>query len=370
MIGNINGGKGDDTMLVQGTSATNKVTITGNIDGGEDSDKLTVTFASVTGDIIMGAGNDGDANDVKFDTNAVINGRIIGNSGDDTVHVNNNASIDDVFMDSPSAATPVGVANGVGRTAGTDHLWINGSAVQLDSAKRLDGGDDVSDADGKIDILHLNGWSGTAPTLTNWERINLTSAASVVLPRETTAGTINIANGTTLRPMDDNTGNDVAAHNITANVVNNGTLTYQDSATNDNPTITGNYSGTGRVLLDINSSDHGSDILTITGDNTGTIDININNLATTSDSQDIPLVTVNGSNKGSAIINGGGDTYTVGGVTYKLKLLGSTWTLVVQKQQSAPATVPAIGWLSLLSMIGLMVITVFSYKRRIRQCLQ
>lgn len=367
VIGNIFSRGGIDTMLIQGDDATNRVTVTGNINGGGGSDLLDVSYATINGNITMGNGNDGDGDDVRFRQDAIVNGRIVGNNGDDTTHIDDNASIDNVFMDDPAAVNPVGVANGVTGNAGTDNLWINGANVQLDAAMRLDGGDDVSDADGLIDQLHFNGWSGTAPTLTNWERINLTNAAVIVLPRDTTAGTINIAAGTTLRPMDDNSGADVAAYNITANVVNNGTLTYQDGATNDTPQITGDYSGNGQLLLDIDTSDNSSDVLTINGDNTGTINIVVNNLGATSNWQNIPLVTVTGAT-GNATVNGG-NTYTGGGVNYQLQLLGNTWTLVpVSRALLGGATqpVPATGLWALLTMVALMLGGVFTRQRQSR----
>lgn len=370
VVGNSNGGTGNDSFVCDGSTATNGSFITGNILAGDGADVFHIYDSStVVGDIDAGAGDD-----VEFDFNndSAITGTIIGGAGSDIIHLNDNAKVDDVFMDDDNAA--IGVPGNATIGQGNDHLWLNGANIQVAGTVRLDGGDDYSTpSDNLTDILHLNGWSGTAPQLTNWELIELTNGANVYVAQNTDAGAWSTAVGTTLRAD----GTTVMTGDVTnegtlilldtatsGGVTNNGDIIAEDGNTDDNPVNNGDVSG-GNVHLDVNPANHGSDILTITGDNTGTLVIFLNNIDTTnsSDSQNIPLVVVNG-NSGSATLEGGAMTYVAGGVTYDLLLLGDTWTLVPRLAPTPAQPVPAISNFGLFSMLLVMLLGAFAFTHR------
>lgn len=368
--GDSEGGDGNDHFICDGSTTTNGSSITGNIIAGNGADAFHIYDRStVTGDIDAGAGDD-----IEFDFNndSTVTGTIIGGAGSDVIHLNHNAKVDNVFMDDNNAA--IGVPGNTTIGQGSDNLWLNGSNIQVATTVRLDGGDDYSTpSDNLTDVIHFNGWSGTAPQLTNWELIELTNGANVYIAQNTDAGAWSTAVGTTLRAdgttvMTGEVTNDgtlILLDTATSGgVVNNGDIIAQDGNTDDNPVNNGNVSG-GNVHLDVNPANHGSDILTITGDNTGTLVIYLTNIDTTnsSDSQNIPLVVVNG-NPGSATLENGAMTYTAGGVIYDLLLLGDTWTLVPRLAPTPPQPIPAISNFGLFSLLLMTLLGAFACTAR------
>ncbi|WP_218110585.1 autotransporter outer membrane beta-barrel domain-containing protein [Ostreibacterium oceani] len=137
-------------------------------------------------------------------------------------------------------------------------------------------------------------------------------------------------------------------------VINNSLLTLSDDATDDTPTIIGDFENNGTVRLDINTGTHESDLLTIDGNVTAPLVIYLNNLdPANSDIMNIPLIRVTGD-ANSASLSDGTTTYIAAGVTYQLRLIADTWTLV--PRIGPPAPIPANHFLSLLLLIGLMIL--------------
>lgn len=123
------------------------------------------------------------------------------------------------------------------------------------------------------------------------------------------------------------TGGGSGLYSISTFLTHNGTITMADNAVGDALTVSGDYTGTGTLMLDIDTATATADTLTILGDASGTTGLSFNNLsANAANGQDILLVTVAGSSTGDnfALIGG---PLTVGAYFYDLAYTGSSFVL-------------------------------------------
>lgn len=150
---------GDDVVQLSGGS------VGGSIDTGAGADQIALLGGLVVGDV-----NAGDDDDVVVLDGADVSGGIRGGSGSDSIELSSGSvgfvegnDGDDLIVWANAAATvgAGGLNNGaILGGSGSDIVVINDPTIDL-SAMTLDGGDDVSAADGFVDVLALlNGWSG------------------------------------------------------------------------------------------------------------------------------------------------------------------------------------------------------------------
>jgi hypothetical protein len=338
-----------------------------------------------------GAVEGGKANDtIRF-----INGgnaySVTGGHGDDTIIVEDDTQFNKcifvndrnksvacgIYGDEPYASEPGGrpvAAHGDDNiTLKNGHLLdivVNGGdgsdSVSIFSPVRLfksvlDGGDDREIADGFVDTLTFDGWSGdlNGSLLVNWEQIVFQNGARIsfdtgmvstghepgTAPQTNLPYGLNIVNGASL----------VLSHDLTVegNVHNEGTIDLlQDGNVTTRLIVENDYSGdAGTVALDVVLNDASlilSDRLIINGASSGTTWLQLHNLngmggqTPTGDNEGILLVEVHGSANGTFALRGG--SVIVNGYEYKL-VQGSSgnWYLQsdkIEKKLPEPTPTP------------------------------
>lgn len=231
---------------------------------------------------------------------------------------------------------------------GSDSLTVNGTDISQISL--IDGGDDVSTADGYVDRLTLAGINGPQPAakFLNWERISLTGSSDLTLTGSSLAtgsgalageamGLV-ITAGNTLRFQD-------AAFSVNGDLGNQGQVALANSRTGDVLTVSGDYAGGGTLALDVVLGDSSSaaDHLVVQGDTGATpTTLAISNLggagaATSGDG--ILVVQVGGTSAANAFALPAPGYTDVGGFRYQLAQVGSNWYL---QAKAIPGTDPEV----------------------------
>ncbi len=219
---------------------------------------------------------------------------------------------------------------------GSDSLTINGTDIS--QITLIDGGDDVSTADGFVDRLTLAGINGPQPAakFLNWERINLTgnsdlslTGSSLVTGSGALAGEamgLVVNAGNTLRFQD-------AAFSVSGDLGNQGQVVLANSQAGDVLTVTGNYAGGGSLALDVVLGDSSSAadhlVVQVNTDATPTT-LAISNLGGTgaaTSGNGILLVQVAGSSAANAFTLLAPGYIDAGGFRYQLAQVGSNWYL-------------------------------------------
>jgi outer membrane autotransporter protein len=278
----INRGKGSTTVVASGA-------LVGRDNGLVAANTATGTTLSVTAKDVTGAASGISTNSLGTGATTIsVSGKIAGGTGvgisasnaAGTTATINLAATADVSATSGNAILNNGgnsvlnVANGAG-LRGTVRLGDGSDTANFALASTeafigitaLDGGDNLSAADGFVDTLNLNGvgnYDLVGARVTNWEAININAGTVGFSDAIITAGALNVANGTTL-----NGGNSlVATANVT--IAANGTLQAGNAAGNSRTRIVGNLASAGLVNL---SGPAGSakagDTLAVTGNFTG-----------------------------------------------------------------------------------------------------
>lgn len=255
--GNVNSGNGDDVVLIDGTA------ITGILETRGGNDIITLASGSVTGAILAGDN-------------------------------------DDTFTWSGGTLTSFNAGNG------SDNALV--TAINFDGSQNLDGGDDISIADGFIDTLTINGVTATinAGNISNWENIIIDggtlSFANGLLATGSDAGTgLTLQNGGTLDAA--------GGFALTGNINNGGIITSQNNVVGDIISVSGNYTGNGgQLLIDTVLGDDASitDLLTINGNTSGATTVTVQNVGGTGaqTNNGIEIIQVTGASAGNFILNG------------------------------------------------------------------
>ena len=114
---------------------------------------------------------------------------------------------------------------------------------------------------------------------------------------------------------------------MSGNVVNNGIITTQDGAVGDVLTIAGDYSGTGALNVDIDTSMDTGDTIAIAGNSSGTTLITTTNLTpAVATGNDITVVTVGGTSTAGDFALAGGPV-TAGAFDYGLEYQAGSFVL-------------------------------------------
>ncbi|MPV85395.1 autotransporter outer membrane beta-barrel domain-containing protein [Ostreibacterium oceani] len=306
-----------------GSLLDGRVTLTRN------ADSMSVENASVRGDINLGAGDD----ELTISVSEIV-GDVFAGAGSDEVNV----------------------------LAGAD----------LTSVALLDGGDDVSSADGMIDTLNFDGLRITAPEMVNWELTNVINGANVTFAMDLTTETLTTDSTSTAVLAD--------ALTITGDVVNDGTINMQSGTATGTATIDGSLTGSGTLAISIDVGTDIADVLTVTGGSTGaSIAIRPNPIsAVPATGNDVLVATVNGTTAaGDFTLPNGTTMQTINGVTYELVLVGNNWFL---RANGTPmiAKIPSTSVWGLLAVMLVMMFaamatmvmatTTAAARRQARQC--
>jgi len=193
---------------------------------------------------------------------------------------------------------------------GDDTLIVKDLAV-ISTVPVLDGG-------AGVDALTFDGWTGTlhsdtlAPSVINWEQIALTNSTTLTLPGDLFAVAftdLTIDATSTLVAK----GSSPGIYTLTGDVDNDGTITMLDDLdATDHLTIDGNYVGhNGTLKADINTATSATDLLTITGDASGSTAVVLNEVGTldsfgrnTPPAAPIQVVVVEGTSTSNAFFFG------------------------------------------------------------------
>ena len=295
---------GDDTFDVSGA-------VTTPIDLLDGDDVVTVSATgNITGDTVLGLGND-----VFNLAGGISTGDLY---GDGTTA--DSADGDDVFN-----WTGGDLAGGFFGGNGSDTTTI-ASAALYDGSQILDGGDDVSAADGWSDTLVFSDFNGIvgAGTLINWENVTVEGGSITFAGGALTVGSeaglgLTLNDGVLL-----NAGGGFA---LTGNLINSaGVIDAQDGSAGDTVTISGDYVGGGQFRTDVDFTADTADVLSIGGSVvSGNTLIVVNDVSTgEATGNDILVVDVSGTAAADAFSSA---SVISGAVTYDLQQIDQDFFL-------------------------------------------
>ncbi|RVN56882.1 autotransporter outer membrane beta-barrel domain-containing protein, partial [Sinorhizobium meliloti] len=328
------GAKASGLRALAGPGGGNEVTLGGKVTAGSApavhtigsaGSKITIgSAAEIDGSASGTAIRDGDsdldaADETGGNSTATLAGKVTGDVvmglGNDIINLTGGVLDGDVYGDDRSASA----ADGDDSFTWSGGTWLssffggNGSDTATVSAQSydgthhyLEGGDDVSTADGWTDRLTLSGVTASAngANIVNWEIVTLDAADVTILDGALEAGSepetgLFLTNGSVLNGSDafaltgnmaiDGTsqfiafGEDIASgvYSISGNLVNAGTVDMQDGGTGDVLSVGGNYTGAenSTVYIDTYLGDDASptDRITVGGDTAGSTAISIGN---------------------------------------------------------------------------------------------
>ncbi|NTE90303.1 autotransporter outer membrane beta-barrel domain-containing protein, partial [Agrobacterium tumefaciens] len=316
------------------------VSSAGSVTGGSGSAAAAVHTSGAAGgtiDIASSAVLDGsrsgiaildESGAVVVTTSGVLTGDILTNGGNDTINLTGGSvvgKIDSGADDDTFTWTGGTLTGGFYGQNGSDTAVV--SAAEYNGSQVLDGGDDVSVADGWVDSLTLSGVTVTAPgaNIVNWETVRLDAANLTISDGALTVGSdpgmgLFLTNGSTLDGLNafaltgnvdidgtstfTATGGGAGVYSVSGDLANAGIVTMQDGVPGDVLTVGGNYTGNGGTLvLDtyLGTDGSASDLLHVAGDTSGTSLLKVVNAGgpgaqTTSDG--IRVVQVDGASNG------------------------------------------------------------------------
>lgn len=290
---------------------------------GADADGISVMAAEditvdVAGTVRGGAGNGaaittttgaGDLSTITLrsgaDVGAASGVAVVNDPGDSTVLVESGARVAGQFL--------LGL--------GSDTLTFDGADIS--ALTLLDGGDDLSEADGAIDRLTFAGVTGAlaGANLTGWESVLVDGGALRFTDSALAVGAapgfgLTLANGGAIE-----LGTSFA---ITGNISNGGIIALGDGAAGDRLTIAGDYTGTGgTITLDtvLGGDSSATDRVTISGDATGSTGLLVSPAggAGAETALGIQLVAVGGTSSADAFFLANGAPLERGAFVYALE---------------------------------------------------
>ena len=124
------------------------------------------------------------------------------------------------------------------------------------------------------DTLKFSNSSGSlnGDKVTNWEAVEINDGSTISFSNNSlTADMLSINTGGTLNMLS-------GAFALTGSLGNLGTFNMSDDNTNDSVTVSGDFSGGGKLTMDVDTTADTSDTLVITGNSSGTTEIIFTNL--------------------------------------------------------------------------------------------
>lgn len=187
--------------------------------------------------------------------------------------------------------TGASVAGDISLGDGSDNLTFAGGSFDTDA--EFNGGDDIDATDGSVDVLTFVGSSGSlgGGNIENWEQVNIGAGSAITLDNfGMTAGTTTVDVGGTLSFVRDLFTFGGAGIFDGGNLTNAGTVTLQNGTAADTVTVSGDYTGGGRLLIDVDFAADTADTLTVQGAVSGVTSIEIADVSTTTASGNEILV--------------------------------------------------------------------------------
>jgi outer membrane autotransporter protein len=344
----IEGAGGADTISVLGNASVASVNGAGaGSDGSAAADAGNTILVNTTGTVGTVLGGD-QADAITLTAGTV--GPVLAGGGADVIAAGGAAIASiDAGAGNDTATWSAGAVGSVAMGNGSDALVV--SAATYDGSQVLDGGDDLSSADGMVDTLTLKNLTvaATGAKILNMENVVIdggrVSFSDNALTTGSDAGTgLSIVNGGALDAGDafaltgnltvnagstfDGTGAGAGVYSISGNLANNGLVTTKDGVVGDTITVAGNYSGTGVLSVDINTATDTIDTLVIAGDVTGgPTTVVVNNLSPLGASGNaLTVIAVGGTSAaGDFVLDGG--SLTAGAFDYNLAHQGSNFVL-------------------------------------------
>ncbi|WP_075216284.1 hypothetical protein [Mongoliimonas terrestris] len=307
--GTVTGGGGDHAAIRLGGPGRGTVTILadGVVDGAASG--VAIRVGDGLADLDLDGVADetvGAAGPVTVTTAGTVRGDALLGSGDDTFQLAGGSYTGDVFgaAGDDSFVWSAGDLNsGFYGGDGADVLWI-GPDAGYEGTEVMDGGDDLSLADGFLDRLTIDGQtvSLTGSTLRNFEIIALNGTDLAVTDGLVSAGTdlgtgVLLVDGAVLRAGDGLTvaanleladgtrligaGGGGGTFAVLGSLTNDGTITLTDDRPGDRLVVAGDYRGDGTVELDLDLHTGTADRIAIGGGHAGgTTRIVVNDVST------------------------------------------------------------------------------------------
>ncbi len=325
--------------------------------GGTIDISSNTTLGSVSDVAIRDGDQDGNGIDeaatlgnVVITTAGTINGKIIMGLGNDTLNFTGGSVTGNIYGDDTAETASDGddVVNWTGGTLtggiftgnGSDTVTISSS--EYTGVEILNGGDNLSIADGWIDVLTFKDIQADVDgtKISNWEQLVIDNSIIKFLAP--------VVQGT-----------------LVSNI-NGGAMNMQDGNAIDTLTVNGNYTGTAgsQIIIDSVLGDNSSatDTLTIQGDTSGTTQISINNLggvggATTGNG--ILLITVVGNSNG--IFTLANSTNRAGDFVYDLVKIGNNWYL---QSRYMPLSIPSLNQYGIALLLLLLLLISVNMRER------
>lgn len=241
-----------------------------------------------------------------------------------------------------------GLVGNVDLGAGDDSMAIKGLS-DISMVSTLSGGD------GGGDDLVFQGWSGTlVEKVIDWESVQVAGDSEVDLgvDKEITPSTgsslhMTIGPSAVVYAR----GSSPGTYRIGGRLLNNGTLDMLDNQVNDRVTVTGNYNGTGTLLLDADLGASGvqdpAEQLVIkgnAGNNSGPTTVYINNVVNAvalTEGDGIRIIEVDGTSSENAFVLGNPDDFG----PFAVDLVnndGSNWDVISPGYREEAALLQAV----------------------------
>lgn len=369
---NINGDAGDTRVTVANNgSLTGNVTVT--------SGRLVVG-GTVTGavNVLAGAGP-GNGNEVIVDSTGVVTGlvtlnertgvRSSGNLSGGLTMNDGYAEISGGTVSGPVNMTQSAVMDLAAAATLSGPVTLNGPGVVLNASGNLSNGLTITNG-----IANFSNGSTVTGDVTNSGELNTGTGGFAVTGTltNTATGLISIANGQTLTaPTINNSGfisiGSSTTAGITGNLIGSGssTLNLNNGTLGDTLTITGNMSGTNRLLMNTNlSATNGgvADQITVTGQLSGslTFDMNASGVnGSVFSLQTTPIVLIDAATLDPALTDAdltlGGLPQSQGLVIYDLAVDAANTNVVLRSEINPAVGDVAAAMSSISSLIGTVI---------------
>ena len=351
----INTGADEDAVLISGSTVYDLVS-------GDGDDRVNVAGISDVSSLESGSGNDAIAltGGVVKSVDAGSGDDALLLSGSDVVNINTGEGDDGVTVNSGSAQVILtgsgddsvswndGEVGTLSMGAGSDSLIVDNSNQSV-SGVVLDGGDDMSTADGMIDRLTLrNGGAVDGSDLLNWELVELsggdfTNAGPAINAGDNTMGTgllirdasFDLGDTATINGdllLADTglliaTGNGTGVYDVNGKFSAKGTVDMSDGQAGDVINVSGDYVLGGTIISDVNITDGNADMINISGNTVGlgpsVVDLNL--IGSGDGEFRFDLITVGGTTDISDFVLS--DDISGGAYDYSLSLDDGTWSL-------------------------------------------
>ncbi len=298
--------QGSNGILVDNQSSANTtVNISGAVTG-RSEDGIEVTAQSGSISIVVGANVTGASGKAGIDThtdggttNVTLNSGTVTATGGTAIRNdegNSNLTVN-------SGAT---IGANIALGGGVDVLTLSGGS--LAASVTLDGGTDDG-TDTSVDVINFaSGTTNlTGVTLSNWERVNVRSGSTIAFDgtNSLSATQFNIA----------------------------GTISLRDGTPGDELELTGTLSGTGILSIDANFATGSVDTFSVSGNLSGTITIEINDVTPSNNTNrtenPITVVSVTGTATANSVSLGLGKTIRSANYLYTLSFNASSKTYVL-----------------------------------------